>query len=404
MKKLSRLCLLLILLLTLSACSGQGSGQSGADDGLGKNDSSGETQVNAGKRANDGAVAFDQMTWEKGMELTHATQFFVEKYQEYYLITIVENDRFLLIPEGGTVPTGVPKDVIVLQKPLQKAYLASSSVFDLIREIGAMDRLRLSGTKKEDLCIEDAVTALENGSLLYAGKYSKPDYELIVQEGCDLAIENTMIYHNPETKEKLEALGIPVLVETSSYESHPFGRMEWIKLYGLLFDKEEEAEQFFSRQVTNLESVVQQEKTGLKVAIFYVNSNGVINVRKPGDYVAKMISLAGGEYVLAGLKTDEENALSTMNMQMEDFYLAAKDADLIIYNSTIVGELKSISDLTALSPLFADFKAVKDGRVYCTAKNFFQETTAIGDFVEDLNRAMRMPEETKFRQLFKVGR
>ncbi len=404
MKKLSRLCLLLILLLTLSACGGQGSGQSGADDGLGKNDPSGETQVNAGKRANDGAVAFDQMTWEKGMELTHATQFFVEKYQEYYLITIVENDRFLLIPEGGAVPSGVPKDVIVLQKPLQKAYLASSSVFDLIREIGALDRLRLSGTKKEDLCITEVISALENGSLLYAGKYSKPDYELIVQEGCDLAIENTMIYHNPEAKEKLEALGIPVLVETSSYESHPFGRMEWIKLYGLLFDKEEEAEQFFSRQVSNLESVLQQEKTGLKVAIFYVNSNGVINVRKPGDYVAKMITLAGGEYVLAGLKTDEENALSTMNMQMEDFYLAAKDADLIIYNSTIVGELKSISDLTALSPLFADFKAVKNDRVYCTAKNFFQETTAIGDFVEDLNRAMRMPEETKFHQLIKVGR
>ena len=404
MKKLSRLCLLLILLLTLSACGGQGSGQSGADAGLGKNDPSGETQVNAGKRANDGAVAFDQMTWEKGMELTHATQFFVEKYQEYYLITIVENDRFLLIPEGGTIPTGVPEDVVLLQKPLQKAYLASSSVFDLIREIGALDRLRLSGTKKEDLCITEVISALENGSLLYAGKYSKPDYELIVKEGCDLAIENTMIYHNPEAKEKLEALGIPVLVETSSYESHPFGRMEWIKLYGLLFDKEEEAEQFFSRQVSNLESVLQQEKTGLKVAIFYVNSNGVINVRKPGDYVAKMISLAGGEYVLAGLKTDEENALSTMNMQMEDFYLAAKDADLIIYNSTIVGELKSISDLTALSPLFADFKAVKDGRVYCTAKNFFQETTAIGDFVEDLNKAMRMPTETKFHQLIKVGR
>ena len=86
MKKLSRLCLLLILLLTLSACSGQGSGQSGADAGLGKDGSLGEKSADAGKHANDGALAFDQMTWEKGMELTHATQFFVEKYQEYYLI------------------------------------------------------------------------------------------------------------------------------------------------------------------------------------------------------------------------------------------------------------------------------------------------------------------------------
>ena len=32
-----------------------------------------------------------------------------------------------------------------------------------------------------------------------------------------------MIYHNPEVKEKLEEFGIPVLVEHSSYESHPLG-------------------------------------------------------------------------------------------------------------------------------------------------------------------------------------
>ena len=31
--------------------------------------------------------------------------------------------------------------------------------------------------------------------------------------------------------------------------------------------------------------------------------------------------------------------LSTMNMQMESFYAAAKDADILIYNSTIDGEL-----------------------------------------------------------------
>ena len=36
--------------------------------------------------------------------------------------------------------------------------------------------------------------------------------------------------------------GIPVLVETSSYETQPLGRMEWIKLYAALLDKEDEAE------------------------------------------------------------------------------------------------------------------------------------------------------------------
>ena len=79
---------------------------------------------------------------------------------------------------------------------------------------------------------------MENGSILYAGKYSEPDYERIVSEGCGLAIENTMILHSPEVKEKLESFGIPVLVDHSSYEAHPLGRTEWIRLYGVLTGKE----------------------------------------------------------------------------------------------------------------------------------------------------------------------
>ena len=390
--------LLLLFLLTMGACGGRSQESSGEERGGSLEE--GQKALQAGDEA---PAVFDDMVWEKGMELSHASQFFVEKSGEYRLITIVANDRFLLIPEGKEVPEGVPEDVILLQKPLDHVYMASSSVFDLVRGCGALENLRLSGTKKEDLCIEEAVRAMEQGSLIFAGKYSKPDYELLVGEQCDLAVENTMIYHNPETKEKIEALGIPVLVETSSYEEHPFGRMEWIKLYGLLFDREEEANAFFDNKIERLLPVLQQEPTGKKVAFFYVNANGAVNVRKPGDYVAKMISLAGGEYVLAGQAADEENALSTMNMQMEDFYLAAKDADLIIYNSTIVGNLESVEELLGISPLFADFKAVKEGRVYCTGKNFFQETTAITDFVEDLGKALRSPGETSFHQLYKVN-
>ena len=50
-----------------------------------------------------------------------------------------------------------------------------------------------------------------------------------------------------------------------------------------------------------------------------------------------------------------------MNMQMEEFYAKAKDADYIIYNSTIDGELSTIDELLAKSNLLADFKAVKNG-------------------------------------------
>ena len=102
---------------------------------------------------------------------------------------------------------------------------------------------------------------MRSGDILYAGKYNKPDYELIVSEGCSLAIENVMITHSPEVVEMLGNFGIPVLIDYSSYESHPLGRVEWIRFYGALLDKEEEAEQEFARQTAVVESVTSDERS-----------------------------------------------------------------------------------------------------------------------------------------------
>ena len=376
----------------LQGLTNQGSDESVSFAGTASKDDQDDEQINQ-------QVSFDTMHWKQGMELLYANQFDVKQCGEYYLITIVDNGRFLLMPENVDMPTDIPEDIITLQKPLKNVYLVSSSVFDAIRKIDSLDRIRFSSTQSDSLYIPEAAEAMNNGAMLFAGKYSAPDYELLLREGCDLAIENTMIYHKPETKEKLQELGIPVLVETSSYESHPFGRMEWIRLYGLLFDKQDEADRFFLTGIEQVEPLLSQEKRDCKVAFFYMNSNGVINVRKPADYIAKLIEMAGGEYVPANIGTQEDNALSTMNMQLEDFYLAAKDADVLIYNSVTTGTLESLDDLLSMNPLFDDFKAVKENRVYCTGQNFFQESMAIGDFAADLSKVIRGEEQDELQLL-----
>lgn len=331
------------------------------------------------------SIKYDSLQWTDSGMFQYATQLQIEEYLKYRQITIAEGGRFLLVPENMPVPKNVPKDIVTLQQPLNKVYLVSSSVMDLVRAIDGITNIRMSGVKEKDWYINEAVEAMKNGDMLYAGKYNAPDYEMILNEGCNLAVENTMIYHNPEVKEKLEELGIPVLVEKSSYESHPLGRLEWIKLYGVLFQKEEAASHFFDLQVQKVEPLLSQEKNHTSVAFFYVTSNGAVSVRKPNDYIAQMIGLAGGEYILNDWKCEEENALSTMNIQMEEFYSLAKDADVLIYNSTIEGELKTLEDLEQISPLFADFKAIQNGTVYCTSNNFFQRMTGMCDFMEDLN-------------------
>jgi iron complex transport system substrate-binding protein len=254
----------------------------------------------------------------------------------------------------------------------------------LFDEIDALDSIKLSGSKAEDWYNENAKSAMQDGKILYAGKYSAPDYELILSNNCKLAIESTMINHSPAVKEKMESLGIPVLVDMSSYESHPLGRTEWIKLYAALFDKEDAAERLFEEQISLMNTAAFGEQTNKTAAFFYINSNGGVVARKSGDYVAKMIELAGGKYVFDDLG-DPTTATGTVNLEMEKFYETAKDADVIIYNATIGGEIHSIEELLEKNQVLKDFKAVKAGNVWCTNKNMFQETTQIGQMISEMH-------------------
>ena len=157
-------------------------------------------------------------------------------------MTICDGTKLLLVPEGKEPPEDTGDDVIVLKQPVQNLYLVSSAVMDMFCRLDALDSIRLSGQKQENWYIEEAKEAMADGKIIYAGKYNKPDYELIVSQNCSLAIENRMITHSPEVMEMLESFGIPVMTEYSSYEEHPLGRVEWVKFFGALTDKEDRAE------------------------------------------------------------------------------------------------------------------------------------------------------------------
>lgn len=318
------------------------------------------------------------------LELERANGFDVRQFGDHRLISIYGVGDYLLVPEGESVPADVPEDTVIIKMPVKHTYLVSTSAMDLVANIGAMDSIGFCSLPEERWYIDAPKEQMRGGKMLYAGKYRMPDYELILSKGCDLAIENTMIFHNPEVKEKLEELGIPVIVETSSYESDPLGRLEWIKLYGVLFGKEKEAEEIYlsaSQKIGNEKADVDP----CSLAFFSVSATGMINVRRPNDYIAKMIELAGCSYIPDSAGLEDETSAGTFNMQAEDFYAQARDADILIYNSTIEKEITSVDDLTAKNPIFADFKAVKEGRVYCLDSGFFQKTTGMADLINDIS-------------------
>lgn len=330
-----------------------------------------------------------ELTWESSMELRYASEFGVDYYENgYKLLTVAEDGRYLVVPEGMEAPPDLKSDIIVLKQPIENIYLVASAVMDMFVSLNALDRVGFSGLKADSWYIDEARAAMERGEILHAGSYAAPDYEQIVSKGCGLAVENTMIYHTPEVKEQLEKLKVPVLVDYSSYESHPLGRTEWVRMYGVLTGKEEEAKAAFEKEAEAFETVEQGEKTGSTVAFFYITANGEINVRRSSDYLPKMIEMAGGSYVFEHLGDEEDTASSNVTMQMEEFYAAAKDADYMIYNSTTTEELSSIEDLLEKSSLLERFSAVQEGHAYCTTKNLYQSSMELGTIISDMHKML----------------
>lgn len=322
----------------------------------------------------------------------------------------------------------------VLQQPLTTTYVAASAVMAPLCDLGAVSQIRFSGLREEGWYVDEARAAMKAGSMLFAGRYSEPDYETLLREGCDLALESTMIYRSPEVIEKLNALGIPVYIDYSSYEPHVLGRLEWIRAYGALFGHEEKVQQWYASERDRIRAIQKDaetssgeasqsgkstEKSETKtsrnskneassigtslgragtdraadlrptVVYFYVNSSGQIQVRQPHDYIPELLELAGARYLAPDMSSLSGSRKSNVTVSLEDFYSSCRDADYLIYSATLDRPLSSIRELLGKNALFADFKAVKEGHVYTTDKDFYQLSDRMADFAEDVRRMLQ---------------
>ncbi len=449
---------------------------SGSAEGSGNRTTAGEHRVavegdGQAENGQSGTVGESSVQWSAAPEIDGLMFISSEKNDvaEYFRLSVYEDasgakyqlletagglHRYLIVPADAQVSNrksdhftaraseansankekkGDALELTVLQQPLTTTYVAASAVMASLCDLGAVSQIRFSGLREEGWYVDEARTAMKKGSMLFAGKYSEPDYETLLREGCDLALESTMIYRSPEVIEKLSALGIPVYIDYSSYEPHVLGRLEWIRVYGALFGHEEKAQQWYASERDRIRAIQKDaetssgeasqsgkstEKSETKtsrnskneassigsssgsagtdttadlrptVVYFYVNSSGQIQVRQPHDYIPELIGLAGARY-LAPDMSSLSSRKSNVTVSLEDFYSSCRDADYLIYSATLDRPLSSIQELLGKNALFADFKAVKEGHVYTTDKDFYQLSDRMADFAEDVHRMLQ---------------
>ncbi len=208
-----------------------------------------------------------------------------QKTVEDYVAELYRNDvvKYLVVPEKAEIPAGLEKQVIVIRQPAEELYASSKEAVQALEDLELLSALKALGMEEEEIENRTLKKALKDEKLILAGSFDKPEYRSLVKEEIDLAFgTEALLPLNEEAKKEREdaeeteqsdemtaeeyrerlydvtdhfaAFSIPMLLDRSSAEKDKKGAAEWIRLYGVLFDREEEAEKLLTQTLKELEN------------------------------------------------------------------------------------------------------------------------------------------------------
>lgn len=317
------------------------------------------------------------------VSLQYATGFSIENLPGgAKKVTDGDGRALLLVPRGQRPPAGYG-DLPVIYTPVERVVVASTSQAALMRPLGVLDTIVGVTTEKDQWYINEVREGMEAGKITFVGKTSAPDYEQLKALSPDVVFTYTKSMGGTELAQKLGELGVPYAVDNEWLESHPLGRVEWVKFLSAFFNKEKEAENYFNQVVAKAEQVENMVRRGTKPKVLWGSIfKGKVYVPTGNSYVAKMIEMAGGDYVfkdLGGLET------GSANITLEEFYARGKDADIFVcpFSPSQTG-ITFVARLVEQAPVLADIKPVKENRIWCAQLWYWQSMDKTDEQVEDL--------------------
>ena len=265
----------------------------------------------------------------------------------------------------GNLPEGT-----VVRTPLTSAIVYSSVHNSLLAETGAIESI--AGVCDIQYIKHPQIKAMhEKGSIADCGSSMSPDIEKIIDLNADAVLLSP--FENSGGYGRIESIGIPIIECADYMETSPLGRAEWMKFYGLLTGKEEEADSLFRK--------IEQEYLTLKqmtkdvphrpTVITELKYSSAWYVPGGRSTMARMIDDAGADYIFSYTKES-----GSVPMSFETVLDKGQKADfwLIKYNQK---QDKTYSELKNDYSPYTNFDAWKNKRIFgCNTSyvNFYEET------------------------------
>ncbi len=290
----------------------------------------------------------------------YAENFAIDYHGDYKILKVKDGDiwkTYVLYHDKKPDVEGIP-----IKIPVKRIVVTSSTHLALLEAINATDCVAgymYGGGYR--LYFPDIVEKLKKGEIIDLGSSGAPDYEKLVELHPDLVV--CVSGYNGEVEKKLEELGIPCIANGEWLEKDPLARVEWVKFFAALLDKEDEAAKYFSRIEENVKAVEDRVNSTERVNLLWASVyRGKVYVPGGDSYVAKMAEYAGCNYLF------NMSGTGSKIVSLEDLLVKGENADVMVYSSTV----KSLKDIRDIDSRLADLKVFEERRIYNITPDYWQ--------------------------------
>lgn len=291
----------------------------------------------------------------------YARGFTVDSHAGYTLVSVTrpwpgsrQEFRYLLVQRGRPVPGGYP-GVPVIRVPIRSIVALSSTYLAEIAELGELDTIR--GVESLSYVYSPEIRSrIKSGKIETVGEGQSLNIEALIALKPDVVM-TTAFGGSADLYPRLEAAGLPVVINGDWAELTPLGRAEWLKFIALFYDKGSKAAELFNHVASEYHRLAALAANSGRRPTVFVNApwQGTWDVPGGRSYMARLLHDAGADYLW-----QRSESTGTLSLDFEAVFDRAANADFWINP----GAWRSLAEAKSVDPRFALFKAFKEHHLY----------------------------------------
>ena len=258
--------------------------------------------------------------------------------------------------KNKTVSKNINKNNLIIEVPLTKIVVTSTTHIPMVELLNEEATL-IGFPYSKYVSSEKTRQLIDSGNITEIGKENSLNTEILL----DLEPEIVVGYSVSSADKSLTTIkkaGINVIYNGDWLEETPLGRAEWIKFFGVLFNKEKQADSIFKIIETNYLEAKKIALTAIKKPTILsgaIMSKDIWNLPAGDSFVAQFLKDANLDYLWKNSK-----GKGSLSLSFESVFDKGVNADFWI----APGYFSTKEQLLNSNQIYTKFKAFENGNIY----------------------------------------